>query len=103
MQVDHYYPHHLTDYYDKNHGIITGDLLNLMPSCRSCNHYKRGDTPEEFRIKMKTIRERLLKSYIAKVAVNFSIISVSPFDGLFYFEKNRSFGIIYPDDINNGV
>lgn len=87
MQVDHYMPKHA---FGKN-GIIAGrhinDDENLMPSCRRCNHYKRGDWPEQFRKKMTTLHERILKQYINKVALDYGIITVKPFSGEFYFEQ----------------
>ena len=99
MQVDHYFPYSLKEYYEKSTNILVEDGYNLMTSCRSCNHYKRGDTPDAFRTKMKTIHERLNKFYIFKVALSFSITTLTPFDGMFWFEKNRQPFIIYPDDI----
>lgn len=101
MQVDHYFPYSLKTHYEKNTTILVEDSVNLMPSCRSCNHYKRGDSLKEFKHKMCTIHNRLYNMYIYKVAVNFGIINTTPFDGLFWFEKNREFGVIYPDDIYN--
>lgn len=60
---------------------------NLMPACRRCNHYKRGDDLEGFRAKMKTLHERVCSHYIGKVALDYGIVKVEPFDGTFYFEK----------------
>ncbi len=94
MQVDHLHPKILSHFHNKgrddNGKIILIDpdrIENLMPSCRRCNHYKRANTLEEFRRLMKTIHERLLQIYIAKVAVDYGIIKITQFDGLFYFEK----------------
>jgi hypothetical protein len=36
---------------------------------------------------MKTLHERLGAIYILKVAVDFGLATIKPFDGLFYFEK----------------
>ena len=36
---------------------------------------------------MKTLHERLEAIYILKVAVDFGMATIQPFDGLFYFEK----------------
>jgi hypothetical protein len=38
---------------------------------------------------MKTIQDRLMKIYIFRVALNYGIISIKPFDGIFYFEKEE--------------
>ena len=60
---------------------------NLMPSCRSCNHYKRSYSIEGFRLLMKDLHKRVQNVYIHKVAVNFAMATVKPFDGTFYFER----------------
>lgn len=36
---------------------------------------------------MKTIHKRILSEYICKVAADYGIIKIEPWDGLFYFEK----------------
>lgn len=78
MQVDHMHPKCAggANYFE-----------NLMPSCRQCNHYKRDATVEMFRITMRTLHERITKIYIHKVAVNFGMATITPFDGTFYFER----------------
>jgi hypothetical protein len=65
----------------------TDDFNNLNPSCRRCNHYKRASGLESFRWLMKTIHTRIEADYITKVAIDYGIITVLPFDGIFYFEK----------------
>lgn len=83
MQVDHIEP--------KWRGFDIGNIVysekNLMPSCRMCNHYKRGDNLEQFRQKMKTLHERVCSHYIGKVALGYGIVNIVPFSGVFYFEK----------------
>ena len=86
MQVDHYYPISAPAI-GRVKGIKTDDVENKMPSCGRCNHYKRALQPESFRFMMKTIHERLMKIYIVKVAVDFGIVKIQPFDGKFYYEK----------------
>lgn len=83
MQVDHMTPQWLGFEYDE----IINAFENLMPSCRRCNHYKRADTVEQFRRSMCSLHTRLAKHYINKVAVDFGMITILPFDGKFYFEK----------------
>lgn len=80
MQVDHVQA-------KCNGGTDTID--NLMPSCRSCNHYKRSSGIETFRKMLKTLHERTQKIYINKVAEDYGVIKVEPWDGKFYFEKVR--------------
>ncbi len=86
MQVDHYYPQCKARYYAARKIDVHAEE-NLMPTCRRCNHYKRAATPNQFRKLMKTLHERLEKIYILKVAVDFGMATIQPFDGLFYFER----------------
>lgn len=83
MQVDHMTPL-------CNGGL--NDIDNLLPTCRQCNHYKRGSNVEIFRKQMLTLHERIRKIYIYKVAINFAMTNITPFDGIFYFEKIRNNG-----------
>ena len=95
MQVDHLFPqclgHQYRDRYYRGKYNLKGDTVdcfeNLMPSCRRCNHYKRSYKLEDFRHLIKTINERVLKNYIAKVALDFGTIKTEEWDGIFYFEK----------------
>ena len=86
MQVDHQLPKVTTfktlEEYNQVHS-----LDNLYPSCRTCNHYKRSDNLEQFRQKMTTLHERACSHYIGKVALKYGIVTLTPFDGVFYFEK----------------
>ena len=91
MQVDHFEPKSIKGPIGKD---IDGKYIfpdlnvfsNLMPSCGRCNHYKRGDDLEEFRQKMKTLHQRAASHYIGKVAIDYGIIQLKPFNGIFYFE-----------------
>ena len=78
MQVDHIHPK-----------CFGGEdvIDNLNPSCRRCNHYKRGDGIEYLRTMLKTIHTRLQKEYLIKVALDYGVVEFHDFDGLFYFEK----------------
>ena len=94
MQVDHIRPKKIFKWtkgtkpdYDVD------DEINLNPSCRRCNHYKRTRTLEGFRKLMITLHERINEHYINKVAIDYGVITeVKPFDGLFYFEKVKKNG-----------
>jgi len=88
MQVDHYYPLASIGCANASETDLNS-FDNLMPSCRRCNHYKRAELPEHFRTQMKTLHKRLMKIYIVKVAVDFGIIQINPWDGIFYFEKYK--------------
>lgn len=78
LQVDHIKP--------RLHGG-SDDIENLNPSCRSCNFYKSTFTIDQFRSYMATLHERVVKSFIVRLAIKYKIATIIPFDGLFYFEK----------------
>jgi len=78
MQIDHI---------KSKHAGGTDNIDNLNPSCRRCNHYKRAMSLQHFRETMQTLNERLQKPYINRVGLDYGIITIKPFDGLFYFEK----------------
>jgi len=86
MQVDHIRPHR-----QWVEGLLDGedinDIENLNPSCRRCNHYKRAKGLESFREFMKTLHERIGNDYITKVGLDYGVVELKPFDGVFYFEK----------------
>ena len=87
MQVDHIEPQYKK--VDPLYFGVTIDIdcfENLMPSCSRCNHYKRAFNLENFRELIKTIHERIQKQYINKVALDYGIIAVNPFNGQFFFE-----------------
>jgi 5-methylcytosine-specific restriction endonuclease McrA len=90
MQIDHYYPQCREKFYLRRCRIDVHAESNLMPTCRRCNHYKRARTPKQFKELMKTLHERLEAIYILKVAVDFGMATILPFDGLFYFEKRKA-------------
>jgi hypothetical protein len=90
MQVDHYYPQCKARFYLRRFKIDVHAEENLMPTCRRCNHYKRAATPKQFKELMKTLHERLEAIYILKVAVDFGMATIQPFDGHFYFEKLKA-------------
>ena len=94
MEVDHLIPQKLRWWYRNADKIkkynLTGtvhDLPNLMPSCRRCNHYKRSYMLEGFRHLMITLHKRIMQIYICKVALDYGLINIQPWDGVFYFEK----------------
>ena len=90
MQVDHIVP---------KRGWYTGmtdeqinHVDNYNPACRRCNHYKRANSLELFREYLVTIHNRLRNEYLFKVAEDYGVVEVKPFDGVFYFEKLESEG-----------
>lgn len=83
FQVDHLVP--------RLNGMVPDELVekfeNYMPSCKRCNHYKRADSLEAFREKLKTLHKRIMRQYIDKVGHDYGIIEITPFGGVFFFEK----------------
>jgi hypothetical protein len=77
MQIDHAIPKY------ENGG---DDVDNLMPSCRSCNHYKRAVDIEGFRRLLNGLHKRIADVYICKVGIDYGIIKPIKFSGKFYFE-----------------
>lgn len=84
MQVDHIMPQHMCI---GIHAPKLNDIDNLNPACRRCNHYKRGESLEHYRHALKTLHNRVRDIYICKVAEDYGVIKVKPWDGKFYFEK----------------
>ena len=81
MQVDHVNP------------IRCGgedDISNMLPACRSCNHYKSALKPEEFRKYLSGIPKRLMRDSIPfQVGERFGIVRIVTDDVTFYYEKNQ--------------
>ncbi len=77
MQVDHLIPKRLAE-----EGKVDWDIVenedNYMPSCRRCNHYKRGHSLETFRTMISEIPHKLYRdNYIYKVGEDFGIITAN--------------------------
>lgn len=72
MQVDHLIPQRLIDKYGEEKIEC---FENYMPSCRRCNHYKRGNSLETFRSAIQEIPHKLYRdNYIYKVGEDFGLI-----------------------------
>jgi hypothetical protein len=83
MQVDHIQPKRIM-YADP----LRDDPVNLNPSCKRCNHYKRALPLEDFRrFWLGGLKERLAKLYTVKVAIDYGIVTLQEWDRKFYFEK----------------
>lgn len=88
MQVDHLIPKGRRSYFDPiQENKIIESFNNLMPSCRRCNHYKRAYSLKEFRQLMVSLHDRVARQYITKVAIDYGIVEIKPFDGVFFFER----------------
>lgn len=80
MQVDHVTPLKLGG---------SDSIENMLPTCRSCNHYKSTLTVEKFRKYISGIHERLMRDSIPyQVGVRFGLIHSST-DVTFYYEKMK--------------
>ena len=86
MQVDHQIP---KAHIRPENKAYVNSIDNLFPSCRRCNHYKRSMDLETFREYIKTLHDRVEKDYIAKVAIDYGIVTIKPFEGKFYFEEEQ--------------
>lgn len=82
MQVDHVIP--------LNGWHISGPdtLDNMLPACRSCNHYKSSSDLESFR-KMLEDQPHVLSrdSVTYQIAVRYGLVQPNPHPVQFYFEK----------------
>ncbi|MDE6455005.1 MAG: HNH endonuclease [Dysosmobacter sp.] len=79
MQVDHVMPL-------RKGGADT--LENMLPACRSCNHYKGSLTMAQFRKSVERMPEVLMRDNVTyKNAVRFGLVWPMPRPVTFYFEK----------------
>lgn len=80
MQVDHFLPIRGGEDRDK--------LDNMLPACRSCKHYKRGNTLEGWRKILEATPEMLERdSSTYRQAVRFRTVTPTPKKIIFYFER----------------
>ncbi len=78
MQVDHIQP---------QRSMGTDGIDNLMPACRLCNHYKRGNSLHQFRYwLLGGLIERIRKLYIIRVAERYGMVEFHEWDKHFYYE-----------------
>ncbi len=79
MQVDHIVALH-------QGGKDTLD--NMLPACRSCNHYKDTLTVEGFRERVQRLHRTLMRDSITyKNAVRFGMVKPNLHKVVFFFEK----------------
>ena len=79
MQVEHIKPQRVGG---------TDDIENLIPTCRLCNHYKRGNDLDSFRNwLLGGLIDRIRKIYIVRVAEKYGMITFHEWNKEFYFEK----------------
>lgn len=79
MQVDHVIPLRLGG---------EDELNNMLPACRSCNHYKATFDVEGFRKYLAGIGNRLMRDSVPfQVAIRFGLVKHMGDDVTFYFER----------------
>lgn len=91
MQVDHLIPQRRATA-KAGRGRLSVEEIeneeNYMPSCRSCNHYKRAHSLETFRRYIEEIPMKLSRdNYIYKVGLRYNLIEEHPRKIKFYFEQ----------------
>lgn len=88
MQVDHIIP---LRRYETTGGADRPEpnsLDNLLPACRSCNHYKDTMSVETFRSMLEREPEILARDSVAyRNAVRFGLVIPNPGPVKFYFER----------------
>lgn len=84
MQVDHVIP--LNGWNQKGPDALD----NMLPACRSCNHYKSRSMLDGFRRKLEAMPDVLMRdSTTYKVAVRFGLVIPRPHRVKFYFEREE--------------
>ncbi len=84
MQVDHLESVYIANIHGKE---VDNELKNLMPACRMCNFYKSTMGIDKFRQTVKSIPERLEKSFIFRLARQYGLVTVhDDIEIMFYFE-----------------
>lgn len=64
------------------------ELENMLPACRSCNHYKAGSGLECFRSMIEAMPSVLMRDNTTyKNAVRFGLVIPKPKKIIFYFEQ----------------
>lgn len=101
MQIDHLIPQcELKSQKPKYSSEQINCIDNYMPTCRRCNHYKRGNSLNTFREMIRTIPSKLQRdNYIFNVANDFEIFkvpnisddSINPQYIHFYFEEMNGY------------
>ncbi len=85
MQVDH-----IVSIYSKENDILfnVNAMENLLPACKSCNHYKHSMSLDIFRKYINGIAERLRQNNVVfRIAERYGSVEVKNWDKCFYFEK----------------
>lgn len=85
MQVDHIVP--INGWSESGSDTID----NMLPACRSCNHYKNRTPLENFRKMIENMPDVLIRDSVTyRNAVRFGLVNPTPHKIEFYFEKMKA-------------
>lgn len=85
MQIDHVIPINMAESYI---GYDMNCEDNLLPACRSCNHYKSTYTVEKFRTAIERYTDVLTRDSVTfRNAVRFNQVIPNKNPVRFYFEE----------------
>ena len=66
-------------------------IENLMPACKQCNYYKDSMDIENFRKAiLETLSHTCIDTFATRLAMKYGMITYTPWDGKFYFEKQET-------------
>lgn len=66
----------------------TDGVQNMLPACRSCNHYKSSRTLEGFRAALERMPSVLMRDSVTyKNAMRFGLVTPTPHRVVFFFER----------------
>ena len=84
MQVDHVVP--LNGWSEKGNDTLD----NMLPACRSCNHYKSRSTLDGFRTMVENMPTVLMRDSVTyRNAVRFGLVTPMPHPVKFFFELHQ--------------
>ena len=64
------------------------DIENMLPACRSCNHYKSSLSLDGFRQMLEAQPTVLARDSVTyEIAVRYGLVQPQPHKVIFYFEK----------------
>lgn len=82
MQVDHVIP--INGWSEQGEDTLN----NMLPACRSCNHYKSRSTLEGFRKMVENMPAVLMRDSVTyKNTIRFGLVTPTPHHVKFYFEQ----------------
>lgn len=71
----------------------TNEMSNLLPACRSCNHYKGTSTLENFRRNLERMPQVLMRDSVTyRIAARYRLVVPKEHKVKFYFEKYEEEG-----------